>query len=291
MDLAVAKEDHSTLGGPAVVKTRFPDYLLASASLLAATVAFLAAPLPITTNPAPQTTRQLASPNAAKSSRNQPAQTQTPRYVTAFVVDDRLSALRKEPNLKGVVARRLRLGRKVWIIAERAATRDQPRFCRVAVTRRTSGWIDALALSVPGRAGADKRLLDLINRFDDGFDRITRCELFLRNFPRSPLLPRVLLALGEEADRAAAALTGRSSRRAAKSDGNPSDVDERVLSLSDPRLDRYSRAGVSFDYYAGEYVYDGKAYREIVARHPASAVAGTARQRLREIQEKLGKHP
>jgi hypothetical protein len=209
----------------------------------------------------------------------------------AFVVDDRLSALRKEPSLKGVVARRLRLGRKVWIIAERAATAERPRFCRVAVTRRTSGWIDALALSVPGRTGSDKRLLDLIDGLDDGFDRITRCGLFLRSFPRSPLLPRVLLALGEEADRAAAALTSRSSRRTTRTEERLFGVNERVLFLTDPRLDRYSRAGVSFDYNAGEYLYDGKAYREIVARYPSSDAAATANRRLREIEAKLGKQP
>jgi hypothetical protein len=273
-----------------VIKKSLLEKSLASASVFAATV-FLAAPPFITTNAAPLSSQQSASPKAARPSANQPEQTQAPRYVVAFVVDDRLSALRKEPNLKGMVARRLRLGRRVWIIAERSATREQPRFCRVAVTRRTSGWIDALALGVPGRAGADKRLLDLINRFDDGFDRITRCELFLRHFPRSPLLPRVLLALGQEADRAAATLTSRSSRQAAKSDGKGSDVDERVLSLNDPRLDRYSRAGVSFDYNAGEYVYDGKAYREIVARYPGSAAVTIAQQRLHEIQVKLGKRP
>src|SRR5437667_1313910 len=67
----------------------------------------------------------------------------------AFVVDDRLSTLRRGPGLQSEVIHRLRLGHRVYIIGY-AKPKAEPRFCRVAVTRRTRGWILESALAMQG---------------------------------------------------------------------------------------------------------------------------------------------
>src|SRR6266404_594955 len=98
--------------------------------------------------------------------------TKAPTYLKAFVIDDRLSALRREPGLQSVVIRRLRLGHPVFIVGIRRPKAGQPTFCRVAVTRRTRGWIHESALAVQGRAGEDNRIMKLI-KGSDGVDKIT----------------------------------------------------------------------------------------------------------------------
>ena len=62
-----------------------------------------------------------------------------PRYIKAFVVDDRLSALRRDADMQSIVIQRLRLGRRVFIIGTRSGVPGNPTFYRVAVTRRTRG--------------------------------------------------------------------------------------------------------------------------------------------------------
>jgi len=217
--------------------------------------------------------------------------TARPRTFKAFVVDDRLSALRRQPDLKATVVHRLHVGHKVWIIGERAATEEQPRFYRIAVSRRTVGWIHAGAVVVPGRAGDDERLMALIKGSGDVFDRIALCKLFVTSFQRSPLVPRILLTQGEEAERAARMLTQRSTKRLAKTEAVRSSASERDYYLSDAGLDRFSREGVSFDFNiaGGQYVYDGKAYRELVARYSKSDEAEVARRHLQAIDQPHGK--
>jgi hypothetical protein len=115
------------------------------------------------------------------------------------------------------------------------------------------------------------------------------CRSFLEHFNRSPLVPRVLLALAEEADLASVTL-GQHARKRLK------DVDERNANLrdyylSDTGLDRYSRLGIAFDFKqsTAEYVYDGKAYREIVKRFPHSTEAQQARKRLESTEQRLAR--
>src|SRR5262249_23666768 len=114
----------------------------------------------------------------------------------ALVIDDRLSPLRRAPDLKSVVVRRLHLARAVWILAERPARNGEPRFYRVAVSRRTLGWIHADALCIPGRKNEAEKLLQSINGVTDGFDRLLLCKLFIEYFPRSSFVPQVLFELG-----------------------------------------------------------------------------------------------
>lgn len=200
------------------------------------------------------------------------------RFIRAVVVDHRLSALRLQPDQKSRVLQRMSLGRKVFIVGSKRAP-DQPLFYRVAISRRTRGWVHHAALTEPGRAGEDRRILTLIKSSDDGLDRILLCKLLKEAFPRSPLLPEILLLMGEEADRAAKTLTGRVQGRVA---AGTAGALLRDLYLNDPSLDRYSRLGVRFDFHpAGEQlVYDKQAYRELVARYPATEQALRARKLL-----------
>ena len=202
------------------------------------------------------------------------------RFVKAFVVDDRLSPLRRDANSKAEVIQRLRLGRSLYILEMRGATDNEPAFLRVAVTRRTRGWIHHAAIAVPGRAGEDARVIDMIVAMRDGLDRITLCKLFLDRFPRSPLIPRALLLMAEEADRAASALATRAHRRI--QDSGSESVSQYELYLNDPGLDRYNRLRITFDFNetTGRYAYDGRAYREILRRFPRSPEAVQARARL-----------
>ena len=202
------------------------------------------------------------------------------RYIRAFVVDERLSALRREPALKSEVRQRLRMGRQLYLLETRGARNDEPVFFRVAVTRRTRGWIHQAAVAIPGRKGEDKRVIALIDGTRDGVDRIALCKLFIERFPSSALKARALLSMGEEADLAASSLGGRAHRRLDGAAGEH--LKKRDLYLNDPGLDRYSRLKINFDFdeTTGRYSYDGRAFREILKRYPLSNEAGQARLRL-----------
>jgi hypothetical protein len=206
-----------------------------------------------------------------------------------FVIDDRLSALRKKPDLKSPVIRRLRIARPVFIIDSRKASPNQPPYFRVAVTRRTRGWIHQAALAVPGRAGDDLSIFTLINSLEQGIDRISLCRVFLDNFSRSPLTPRVMLTLGRESETAAAELSRRASRRLDSLTDSKLKHNLRDYYLNDPGLDRYNKLRVTFEFdpSSRSYVYDCKAYREIIKRFPYSPEAALARERILSAERRL----
>ncbi|HSB09916.1 MAG TPA: hypothetical protein VLM38_10560 [Blastocatellia bacterium] len=210
-----------------------------------------------------------------------------PAYLKAFVIDDRISVLRREPTSQSEALRRLRLGHVVFVIQGNNASADS-RFCRIAVSRRTRGWIHRSALAVERRAGEDKRLMRLIEATHDGVDRITLCRILIERFGRSPLVPRAFLVMGEEADRAAESLSQRARRRNPESTAVSPNVPWRDYYLNDPGLDRYSRLHIVFDFdeARSEYVYDGKAYREILKRYPNGQEAVVARRHLNDAREK-----
>jgi hypothetical protein len=211
------------------------------------------------------------------------------RFRKAFVIDDRLSALRREPALQSQVIRRLRLGRPVFIVGSSKPKTGQPGFLRIAVTRRTRGWIHQSALAAPSRSGDDQRIMNLIESSSDAVDRITLCRIIIDRFARSHLVPRALLLLGEEAERVAQTLSQRTRRRLAEV--RDADASLHDYYLSDAGLDRYSRLGVAFDLddSTGEFIYDGKAYTDIVRRFPRSEEAGIARQHLDTANQKTAR--
>jgi hypothetical protein len=200
---------------------------------------------------------------------------------TAVVVDERLAPLRDAPALSANLLRRLGRGRYVSVTDERRS-REGVTFLRVAVTSRTSGWVQSEALVRPSRAGEDARLLRLIEGSEE-FDRLARARLFLEAFPRSSLRPAVLLLFGDAAEAAAARLTREAARRldAREMEAGGAPVPSYFLNYSG--LDRWRRQGVVFDFDEAtkQFHYDGAAFREILRRHTRSPEAVEARARLR----------
>ncbi|MCP9495143.1 MAG: SH3 domain-containing protein [Pyrinomonadaceae bacterium MAG19_C2-C3] len=198
---------------------------------------------------------------------------------TAYVVDERLAALRSEPKLEGDLTQRLSRGRAVQIIGNRQA--DGAMFYRVAVTRRTRGWLPADALVSPTRVEDDARLLRLIRGSDD-FDKLDRASLFLQVFPRSSLRAQVLSLVGEEAEQFAQSLSREAARRLNEKEMTAGGASRVIYFMNYNGLDRFNKIGVKFKYdeAARAFKYDGAAWREIVRRYPNSAEAETARAKL-----------
>jgi hypothetical protein len=200
----------------------------------------------------------------------------------AVVADERLAAVRAAPDPSAALVQRLGRGRLVSVRGPRTA-RDGVTFERVAVTGRTSGWVQAEALVSPARAGDDERLLRLI-RGSAGFDRVERAALFLEMFPRSAHRPAVLLLLGDAAEEAAARLSRDASSRLDAREMEAGGAPAHTYFLNYSGLDRFNRLGVRFrfDRAARRFRYDGAAWRELLRRHPRSPEAAEARKRLGE---------
>ena len=207
------------------------------------------------------------------------AQTHTPS-VRAVVVDERLSALRSKIGFDAPFLRRLGRGRRVTIVG--AGSRQGFHFYRVAVTRRTRGWIQREALVVPSRRGDDERLLQLILASSE-FDRIARARIFLETFPRSVLRPGVLLMLGDEASKVALKLSRDADRRLDPTEMKATGAPVSSYFLNYNGLDRYRKLGLvfRFDPATKHYQYDGATWLELIRRYPTSAEAREANHRLR----------
>jgi hypothetical protein len=199
----------------------------------------------------------------------------------AVVVDERLSALRATPDPRAKLLQRLGRGHLVSIRGERIAA-DGLKFYRVAINRRTSGWLQSDAVVASWSAGDDARLVRLIQSSED-FDLIIRARTFLDTFPQSPLRPKVLAmyadAAGSVADKLSRDAQRRFTRNELPADGPP----EFSYYLNYNSLDRYNRAGVTFrfDRESKKFSYDGAAWREILRRYPKSPEADQARERLK----------
>ena len=198
----------------------------------------------------------------------------------AVVVDERLSALRESPELFGKLLQRISRGRLVAVRGERR-TRDGIVFDRVNLTSRTRGWVQRDALVALSQKGEDEKLLRLIRASED-FDRIVRARIFLDSFPRSALLPAVLLLYGDTAEAAAGSLSRNASRRLPVDQMVAVGAPEFSYFLNFTGLDRYNRQGVRFvfDRENKKFHYDGASWREITRRHPRSPEATEARKRL-----------
>jgi hypothetical protein len=135
--------------------------------------------------------------------------------------------------------------------------------------------------------------MKVIESSTDAFDRITLCALLIERFGRSRLVPRALMLIGNEGERAAEALSQRARKRLADVEGETTPPGLRSHYLSDSGLDRFSRLHVAFDFNEStrQYVYDGKAYRDIVVRFPDSEEARAARERLKQAGAKLARRP
>ncbi|MBA2338883.1 MAG: hypothetical protein H0V88_00685 [Pyrinomonadaceae bacterium] len=200
--------------------------------------------------------------------------------MRAVIVDERLAALRSEPSLTAPLVQRLSRGRNVSITGTRRAS-DGITFHRVAVTRRTRGWLQAESLVSPARVGDDEKLLRLIRGSED-VDRIARARISLDLFPRSPLRPAVLLIFGDAAEEAAVKLSRQADRRLNENEMRAGGAPEFSYALNYNGLDRYNRHGVTFTYDRAtqSYHYDGGSWQEILRRYPRSPEAMEARKRL-----------
>lgn len=184
-------------------------------------------------------------------------QTGPPSARVAIVIDERLSVLRSAPGFSAPLLRRIGRGRVLRIVESRR-TRDGILFYRVAVTRRTRGWIQREAVIALRQPGEDERLLRLIKSSED-FDRLVRARIFLDAFPRSTLRPTVLLLFGQEAARAAGKLSRDAARRFSPEKIKESGAPISSYFLNYSGLDRYHRQGIifSFDPATKQFHYNG----------------------------------
>jgi hypothetical protein len=212
----------------------------------------------------------------------QTAEAQTRRFSSrsAIVVDERLAVLRSAPQVSAPLLKRLSRGRNVTVIESRRS-RDGLVFLRVAVTRRTRGWIQHEALISPDRKGDDARLLSLINASTD-FDRIARARIFLDAFPHSALRPRVLVIFADEAEKTAAKISREAVRRLDATEMKATGAPIASYFLNYSGLDRYRRQGIvlTFDEASRQFHYEGAAWRELLRRYPATKEAMAVRGRV-----------
>lgn len=214
----------------------------------------------------------------AQSGRRAPA-----GGARAVVVDERLAVLRDDPSLSARLMQRMSRGRTVAILGTKRSVEGLT-FYRVAVTRRTRGWVQSDALIVAGRAGEDERLLRLIRGSED-FDLVVRARIFLDLFPKSPLRPAVLLLYGAAAEEAAQRLSRDAARRLEEREMKAGGAPLFSYFMNYNGLDRYRRQDIVFTFNAArkQFRYDGAAWREILQRYPRSNEAAEARKRLESL--------
>lgn len=212
-----------------------------------------------------------------------PAQTKRRVFIPgqrAVVIDERLSALRAQPDVKAALDQRLRRGRTVGILGA-ATTRSGARFLRVAVSRNKRGWMLAEAVARSGNAADAEKLMKLIEETEDEFTKARLARLFVDEFRATALAPKALLLLGSVAEKVADRLTRDAKRRVGDEEPGRG-LGKRDYLLNFNGLDRYNRIGVIFDFdeASDRIVYDGAAYRELLRRYPRSEEVTAARERL-----------
>jgi hypothetical protein len=199
---------------------------------------------------------------------------------SAVVVDERLAVLRDGPELSARLLQRMSRGRVVLILGTRRSS-DGLTFYRVAVTRRTSGWLQTESVVSPGRAEDDERLLRLIRGSTD-FDRVVRARVFLDLFPKAAARPQVLMIYAEAAEAAALKLSRDAARRLDEGEMTAGGAPLFSYFLSYNGLDRYRRQGIVFTFNrtTKQFHYDGESWREVLRRYSRSPEALEARKRL-----------
>lgn len=136
-------------------------------------------------------------------------------------------------------------------IVERARLVDGIAWVRVAVTRRTRGWVPVLAIASTGDVEGERRLAGRLET-TRGFARLELARLAIDRFPRLRAAAR--LAFDEEAEDAATLLSRRAISRFADARGVSLETLHTRM-LLDPLLDRYVRLGVRFEADPGTLQY------------------------------------
>lgn len=158
-------------------------------------------------------------------------------FKVYYVADRGLSALRLLPTPESQCKRRLGIGRRVYV--ERCFNTAYGRYCRVAVTRRTRGYMLAEAL-IGTQKGEAHRLLEMALKAT-GKERLTLLWLSKQLFPRASTAREIERLFLEEAARTASLLDTK-----IRSAGLQSNVEMRRYILNHRLLDSYSRMGVFF---------------------------------------------
>jgi len=202
----------------------------------------------------------------------------------AVVVDARLAALRAAPNLNATLLRRLGRGRLVSIRGSQRSA-DGLVFHRVAINRRTAGWLQSEAVVAAWHANDDQRLINLLTGPDE-FERAARAKIFLDTFPHSPSRPAALLLYGQAAEEAAEQLTRSAQRQFSRNEVPANGAPLFSYFLNYSGLDRYNRQGIRFVFDGSNktFHYDGAAWRELLRRYPHSKEAAEARTMLEKLE-------
>jgi hypothetical protein len=206
----------------------------------------------------------------------------------AVVYDERLSALRTQPDVKAPLISRLHRDREVGIIGAPRQVKGGPLFYPVAISRNVRGWViaEALARSQQGQDAA--RLMSVLEDTKDEFGRVRLARLYADQYRGKELAPRALLWLGQTAELAATKLSRDAQKRVGERDeALDKHLSERAYMLNYVGLDRYNRLGITFDYDEARerLIYDGGAYREILKNYPRSQEAAEARARLERLKQ------
>lgn len=204
----------------------------------------------------------------------------------AIVVDERLAVLRNAPSLFAKPIQRMRRGRAVTILETREA--DGVTFYRVKLTLNTQGWVQKEAVAGRYRRGDDERLARLVQA-SDGFEQIERAQIFLENFADSPFRPSILLLFGDLMEEIALKMSADAAKRLSRREMAASGAPLHSFYLNFSSLDRYQRLGIGFVFNKNTrlFHYDGKTWREIIAKSPASDEAKEAQKRLDTLKEKM----
>lgn len=205
----------------------------------------------------------------------------------AIVFDDRLSALREQPDVKAPLKQRLSRGRLVGIVGTAKGKSGSP-FVRVAISRNVRGWLLTAAIARLGSAADGEKILAAIAESKDDLVKARLARLCADELRSATIAPKALLALGQAAEHAAEKLSRDADRRLGD-DLPEGGLSKRDFVLSFNGLDRFNRAGVTFEYdeTRDRIVYDGAAYKELLRRYPRSAETEPARARLAQLEQPL----
>src|SRR5262245_19910225 len=130
----------------------------------------------------------------------------------AIVFDDRLSALREQPDVKAALKQRLSRGRIVGILGASRNKSGSP-FLRVAVSSNVRVWILAAAIARLGSVADGEKILAAAAESKDDLVKARMARLCADELRASAIAPKALLALGQAAEHAAEKLSRDADRR------------------------------------------------------------------------------
>lgn len=205
---------------------------------------------------------------------------------TAVVMDELLSPLRQEPSLHAQAIHRMQRGRTVTILA--SADADGVTFLKVRASGGVEGWVQSQAVISSARSADEERGAKIVQALS-GFEQAEAAEQYFKVFPNSRYKPMLLLLVGDALEDLAVKLSRDAGNRLKRNAMAASAAPVHSYYLNFVMLDRYRKLGIKFLFQPKtlRYHYDGRYWKEIVERFPASSEAGAARQRLDDLRKKL----